>query len=280
MAEADPASGQPAHAVIRLPVWGVIAAGLRSVFLYPANLIQRVWPMVLVTAGVLALNGVRFIDLEQATGDSLGAALGMVAMALSALTVAVRWHRGLLTGEPPPGAGFLRPEMAWLRFVLAFVLMIAGTMIAASVAIAVMFGVAQAVTGPDRAYTAIFALALPVMVAMIAVTGRLVAAYPMIALGGKTIASLRQSWRLTRGNTWRLLLMLLIYTVMEWTLFPGAYWLFDRVADALGTAGFALAILADAVLAALFTALIASILSYIYAALTGHPAAAELNRQR
>lgn len=280
MTAADPTPGQPAPVVVRVPVWGVIAAGLRSVFLYPANLARRTWPLVLVTVGVMTVLGARFIDLEQAAGDSPGAGLGIAVVALTALAVAVRWHRGLLTGEAPPGIAVLRPEIAWLRFALAFVLMVAGTLTAASLVIAVLFGLVLAVTDPDRAYTAMFGLALPVVVAMIAVTGRLIVAYPMIALGGKTVASLRQSWRLTRGNTWRLLLLTAIYTLLEWVLFPGVYWLFHESEKVLGAAGFALGVLADAALTTVFTALIASILSYIYAVLTGHPAASAVARRR
>jgi hypothetical protein len=249
------------------------------VFLYPANFARRAWPLLLVTSVVLALRGARFGDLEQAVEGSLGSGLGMAAVALAALAVAVRWHRGLLMGEPPPGIAALRPEMAWLRFAAAFVLVIAGTMIVGSLIVAALIGVVEVLALPYRSFAAVWGLAAPVFLAMAMITGRLMTAYPMIALGGRTLESLRRSWRLTRGNSWRLMLMLAIYTAMEWLLFPAVHWAFQEIENVLGVAGFALGIVADALMVALFTALIASILSYIYAVLTGHPAAAELDRK-
>lgn len=279
MSDADSAPGQPAQAAIRVPVWRVIAAGLRSVFLYPGNFARRAWPLVLVTSGVLAMRGARFGDLEQAVDDSLGAGLGMAAVALAALAVAVRWHRGLLAGEPPPGIAVLRPEMAWLRFAAAFVVVVVGTMLVGSLMVAALFGVVEIAADPNRALSVVWGLAAPVFIGMAMITGRLMVAYPLIALGGKTMESLRRSWRLTRGNTWRLVLMLALYTAMEWLLFPAVHVAFQAVENVLGVAGFALGVVADALMVAVFTALIASILSYIYAVLTGHPAAAELDRK-
>lgn len=279
MAEAVPAPGQPAPAVVRVPVWRVIGAGLRAVFLYPANLAQRTWPLVLVAVLAMALRGARLGDFEQSGDGSPASALGMAAMGLAALGVALHWHRGLLSGEPPAGIAILRPEMAWLRFLGAIVLVFAGTLLGGSALIAILMGVLQFATDPDVAVTILWILAAPIFLAMVMLMGRLVAAYPMIALGGTAFASLRQSWRLTRGNTWRLFLLFVLYTLMEWVLFPIVLLLFQVLENQLGIAGLALGILADAVLVAVFTALISSILSYVYAALTGHPAAAELKRR-
>ncbi len=279
LTDANPAPGQPAPAIVRVPVWRVIGAGLRAVFFYPANLVRRTWPLTLVAAAALALRGARLGDFDRSGEETFGSALGMAAMTLAALGVAVHWHRGLLTGEPPAGAGILRPETAWLRFIGAVFLVVAGTMLTGSVLIAIMMGLLQLVADENIAFTLLWFLAAPIFIGMILIMGRLGAAYPMIALGGKTVASLRQSWRLTRGNTWRLFLLFIVYTVMEWVLFPAVLLISQQAENRLGIAGFALGILADAALVAVFTALLASLLSYVYAALTGHPAAAELNRR-
>jgi hypothetical protein len=113
----------------------------------------------------------------------------------AAASIAVAWHRLLLTGTQPATRFLLDRSVglytAFLLGVMAFVM--------------VLTTVPQLTFTPrlGDAWIAITALTGIVMIGSVFVLGRWTLVLPAIALG-RTDIGLSEAWRTTRGNTWRL----------------------------------------------------------------------------
>ena len=112
----------------------------------------------------------------------------------AAASIAVAWHRLILTGERPAG-GYLRLDRSvWLyvAFPLATILYFS-----------VLFDLPRVLVSDLNGRVAIGVIAVPLGILAGLVIGRLSLVLPAIALG-RTDIGLADAWRATRGNTWRL----------------------------------------------------------------------------
>ncbi len=142
-------------------------------------------------------------DPEVAGGarPSLGAVISaLVALALYVM-FAVAWHRRFLAQELTTVAAALRWGPRQMRFLarfftLALVMIAAGFVLGGSLTIG-----AVAATGSGPGPLRLLALA-GVLVGIVLVYSRLLLIFPAAALDEKM--SLTDSWRLTRGNSWRM----------------------------------------------------------------------------
>ncbi len=127
---------------------------------------------------------------------------GTIAHFLALTAFAVVWHRGILLGERPSGLVYLRIGKEEVRYFLLGLLLTAAIL---APAIAVQQW-AVAVAPHARGLFAILIMAglLAVLAATLTVVTRLTLVYPATAIGAFALG-FERSWRLTRGNTWRIL---------------------------------------------------------------------------
>jgi hypothetical protein len=134
--------------------------------------------------------------------------LDYVLLTLAGVSIAVAWHRLLILGEHPVLSG----SNVATRYVWRYIgvgLMIGLIVILPIVAIVFptfyfAFSAQHAAAGPPRpAFALLFLMILILYVAATAVMLRLTLLLPARAVGDMNL-TFRETWRRTRGNTWRL----------------------------------------------------------------------------
>jgi membrane-anchored glycerophosphoryl diester phosphodiesterase (GDPDase) len=188
----------------------------------------------------------------------------------------VNWHRGLLLGEAGGTAAAFRFDRSFWRYVgvaLRFFLVYAALIIP----LAVVFGVRAAINAPEPSPSVDTALNYALMLAVLPFSARCLLAFPMAAIGAKP-PLLRGSWRMMRGNTWRLAGALFVVEIFGYVL----NYLVDAAARFLaGLMGMETSV--DIITWPINTAIVllnvalgASLASYAYAVLTNHPLGREV----
>ncbi|HEX9568388.1 MAG TPA: hypothetical protein VF987_01800 [Rhodospirillales bacterium] len=240
----------------KLPMWPTIARAYGSLVESPGLFARAGWAWMAVAYAAQFASGlfaVRYV--------------GTIVHFLALTAFAVVWHRGILLGERPQGLVHLRVGREEVRYFLLGLLLTAAIL---APAIAVQqWAVAVAPHASGLAAVAIMvALLAVVAVSLIAVT-RLTLVYPATAIGAFALGFGR-SWRLTRGNTLRILggavLATLPWTVVSMTLNTVVK---DRAIDPGGWMVAAPLLAVEIVISFAQIAVCAAFLSYAYEFIVG-----------
>lgn len=275
MSETDTAP-QPSAPVarIRLPVWSLFAASFASVFSHPENFVRRAWLwIVLAMAAVLG-----FAAVGAAQSGWLDATVLLIET-LGGLWFALGWHRGLLLQEPADWRGGFRFDLLFGRF--AFIAVMIALWYGLVFFLVHLLGLALLSRGVGMAQPMARAilnfiaslLALPVAV-------RFLLGFPFAAVRNEPHA-VSEGWRAAHGNVWRLsVLVLSIQLIFRIAIIVAS----ATVGGVLGGFGLDLWIVPAVktigpIFVFLAAAVAASLASYSYAVLTGHPLAKEVLRQ-
>jgi hypothetical protein len=220
MREADPAGASPGAVAPKLPLWRTIRFAYATYFRHFGDVLRITWMWISLVALLMAAgdwmrwsSSVWFADqfksgvVEPLDRYAYATILpvGLVALLLPFLIVdvAVASHRRLILRERPRVSGSnFASRAAWQYFALF-------------VPLAVLTAVAPAVLGAvsdldpevfpsENDELMAFVSAFGVATGAVAVALRFSLVLPARAVGNSGL-SLKQSWRLTRGNTWRLL---------------------------------------------------------------------------
>jgi hypothetical protein len=260
------------HPQVRLPAWNLVKASFASVFHHPDNFAGRAGPWVAVVAVLTALFGV-VLGMEF---EETGAATIVVSLAigLGATMMVVSWHRGLLLGEPATAFRIDRPFWRYIGVCILLALLFG---VAIGLLAAVVMLPASVGSSAEAIDAGVATLRLVAIAASIPLAARTMVALPMAAIDAAP-PLIRGSWRLTRGNTWSLAGALLLTYV-----FGAAIQYLATIAVVLpfalmGAQDHAYLIVQPlgAALGLLLAALFASLASYAYAVLTGHPLGREV----
>ncbi len=184
-----------------LPVWATVGRAYGATFRNRGMLLRigLVWLLLVLAAGLMTGIVTVVIDAPKAFGDVLALAIVAIAMAATAVT----WQRAVLLGLRPAGWFSLALDGRVCRYFAVGV----GLMI--TFYIALFFArliLAAAGTGGQ---------AVGLAAAVIAIVGatwvfiRLVLKFPAIAIDDAAM-TFDRSWRLTRGNTLRLWLGIVV----------------------------------------------------------------------
>lgn len=192
---------------------------------------------------------------------------GTILHFLALTAFAVVWHRGILLGERPQGLVHLRFGREELRYFLLGLLLTAAIL---APAIAVQqWAVAAAPHARGLSALLIMAALLAVIAATLIAVTRLTLVYPATAIG-KFAFGFERSWRLTRGNTLRILggavLATLPWTAISMTLNTLVK---DMTADAGGLAAAVPVLAVEIVISFAQIAVCAAFLSFAYEFIVG-----------
>jgi len=263
------------EAGLRIPVGGVIKASFASVFRHLDNFVGRAWPWVAITAALTAFLGLGLgMKFEE---QSAATAIVAIAIAAGATMIVVSWHRGLLLGEPGGPATAFRLDRPFWRYIGICILLALAFGLGIGL-VAAVFMVPFALLSSDNAAIAgIAVVSTAAVLASVPLAARTMVALPMAAIDA-TPPLIRASWRLTRGNTWRLVGALLIVYVAAAVLQYGISLAAGLALALLGAGEHAYLVIQPlvAALGLLLAALFASLASYVYAILTNHPLGREV----
>lgn len=249
----------------KLPVMETFGKALSLVWERRAFVLAISWPYLIASAIVIGIGLSLALeqplpqpDGEASDPDVFEAVLSLVQGFFLAI-LAVYWHRNILLREEQAPALPLRFDAYVWRYI-GYLLLLAlvsiavitlGSMLAA--ALVVGAGIGAALIG---------ALVIPFVVLALVVMFRASLVLPAAAVGDRDM-SLRRSWRLTRGNTWRLLgLQLLLLAIPL-----GLSVLAALIGMSLGDTQVSLwlQVAADTVIGWVFTLVGLAILSLLYA---------------
>lgn len=186
----------------KIVMWPTIARGYGSVFHDPGLFFRVGWAWMAIAYAAQFAAGYFAIRF-----------LGSIAQFLALTAFAVLWHRAILLNERPTGLIHMRVGREEVRYFLLGLLLTA-VILAPAIAMQ-QWAMAYA---PDASGlpAVLFALAmLAVLATMLVVVARLTLVYPATAIG-EFAQGFRWSWRLTRGNTLRILGGAVIAT-LPWT---------------------------------------------------------------
>ncbi|WP_162913225.1 hypothetical protein [Rhodospirillaceae bacterium SYSU D60014] len=188
----------------RLLVWETVSAGYRSVFGDLGAFITRAWLWWVIF--VLAIYG---LDLGRGM-PSFGLNKTFCSIVITLVWVIgstiflVSWNRRVLLGEPATSLASLRVgprEERYLGIGILFILVIYASVFAAEEALFWLYGPQF---GPEFLWL-LDRLAIPViLLAILALGARFSLAFPIVALDGPR-HPLVAAWRLSRGQTLRLM---------------------------------------------------------------------------
>jgi hypothetical protein len=202
---ADTANRRPP----KLPFWRTVGRAYAAPFVSFGSLVRAAWLWLLVLAPVVFVLSWLQVPLQAENLAKLRANPGVVpdAWPLWLLTsvqeiltvpamasIAVAWHRLIITGERPASPYLRLDRSVWLYAAFLLAWMLAATALGALPQMLASRPEAQIVGG---------ILLLAALFAGGFVMGRLSLVLPPIALG-RTDIGLGEAWRATRGNTWRL----------------------------------------------------------------------------
>ncbi len=146
-------------------------------------------------------------NLSEPMEMAVMADIGSVALAFAAVSIAVAWHRRLLLDEKPGRSGGNIVSGALWRYIAVAIVVcvIAALPVLAVVSVIWLFGLTPA---PDDAIApqtpALLAAIMAAYIAGIVILLRLCLLLPANATGNITL-TVKDAWRGSRGNFWRLL---------------------------------------------------------------------------
>jgi hypothetical protein len=194
-----------------LPFWRTVGLAYAAPFVHSGALLRaaRLWFLVLappllviswyqapMQAEVLARVGTEPRPVNAPWQLELLILFSQLVLSVPIASIAVAWHRLILNREIP-AAVYLRIDRGvWLYTAFLLVMVLSLT------ALGNLPRLVNAGFG-DGVEDILEALSLALWIALMCVLGRLSLTLPAIALG-HTDFGLRESWRATEGNTWRL----------------------------------------------------------------------------
>ncbi|HEX6840193.1 MAG TPA: hypothetical protein VF113_01650 [Stellaceae bacterium] len=200
-----------ATAPVKVPIGEVVAIAYRLVFGRLGRVLELGWlPLLVMLAAELSPDVIELLrPLPADTGLAVRAVngAGIVAALLCVNAFAVRWYQMLLqvaSGAAPPRRVFL---VAWARFIL-YTVVFSLPAVGAAISFAMTGG--SPATADDASRLIAAAIALPSLVLALAVL-RLSLVWPAAAQGFPMRWG--AAWRAIRGNTWRLVAVMLVVYV-------------------------------------------------------------------
>ncbi|MEP1904864.1 MAG: hypothetical protein ABJJ29_14755 [Nitratireductor sp.] len=279
----------------KLPVFASVGEVLSGVSRHYLQLVYASWPAILVlllSFGAMNYLGADFYkaslaDDQEAVKAAIehlfsgGSGLGLIALLLlfmlASAVAAVRWHRFVLLGEGTRGGYGQIPALrgedgsyvwTWIKVMLLYLLLILVFMIL----MVIGAGFARAVSGGEdlagAAKAVLFLSITVVYLVVLTVFIRMMVALPDAAVGGR--GRVIETFRRTKGNSWRLLGAFLLLLLTAFILMLVA----SFVMGALGMLGLAGTVIGGIVYAAayLFSLMIQiTMLSVAYREIIGLP---------
>lgn len=200
-----------ADAAKSLPVFETVGQSFGYSFKNIGLMIKLSWLWVILLLVLAAAFLALFGDAAQVEGQAVpdGGAMAaftvlMVVYFIAIYSIAVGWHRALLLGEQPGWINFRvgRRELGYLGYTLLVALLAAFPMLIGFLVV----GALTSFSGDSRETLGLGLIAVGAagVVVMLLLMGRLQLVLPGTAVGDRRVA-IRQSFDLTRGNSWRIL---------------------------------------------------------------------------
>lgn len=208
----------------KLPVFAALSHAIKSTTDNIGFAFHISWPWMLlllplniITNIYLGLNVMHdpFQDLSQLYTENFGIVIPLtVASIIAYSSIAVNWHRYVLLDEVAEGWGRLRIDGLMWRYignVFLIVLILVAGIVAAALAMVLVGLLLNLIMGEASLF-----LIVPVSVALyayaIVAMYRLMVKLPGVALGRRDFG-MRDAWRVTTGNSWQILGLLLLFFV-------------------------------------------------------------------
>jgi len=253
-------SFQSTAAAPKLPFWATVGRCYATVFRNFGQLLRISWLWLLIMLPLYAIvHGLTWSPaMETAAPEG-----GILALIISFLpnavefpvlaSIAVAWHRLVLREEAVRGPFYLRLDSVVWRY--ALILLVFFVLVAAPFVAATYSGISAALLDPKMSLSAAatpgaVATVIICLAATLAIAGfllpRLSLMLPAIALGESLSAA--AAWRVSGGNTWRLLWATLLCSVPLYVLLfaPVAMYFRDETqasAALVGTIGSLISVL-------------------------------------
>jgi hypothetical protein len=229
------AEGPPDLAYPKLPFWHTVGLSYSTYFRDFIDALRASWLWLILTAGFAGFAGWQQwswmatavaklqpgVPPQMPKSTEMSVLLDVVNILLlfAGVSIAVAWHRLMILNERP---GFSGSNVAtgnlWRYIGVAIAIFLIGWLPAAVVMFPALFFLSTAAgSQPSPGY---FLVILPILVLYavgIAITLRLSLLLPARAVGDVSL-TIKQAWRRSRGNTWRLFWGLLLTTIPPWLL--------------------------------------------------------------
>jgi hypothetical protein len=172
-------------------------------------------PLNIITNIYLGLNAMHdpFQDPAQLYTENFGFVIPLaIASIIAYSSIAVNWHRYVLLDEVAEGWSRLRIDGLMWRYignVFLIVLILAAGIAAAALAM-VLVGMLLALIMGEASLIVIVPVSIALYAYAIVAMYRLMVKLPGIALG-RTDFGMRDAWRVTTGNSWQILGLLLLF---------------------------------------------------------------------
>lgn len=237
----------------KLPVFKAMGHAIRSTTDNIGFAFHISWPWMLMLLPLnVATNLYLVLNELETAGEPNPAMLGkyfavvtplLLASVVAYASIAVNWHRYVLLDEIAEGWQRLRIDsLAWRyigNFILIFLVLMACA-IPVGLAVALVSFLANALLGGEM----LTILLIPSVVALYAfafvASYRLMVKMPAIALG-RSDFSMGDAWRATKGNSWRLLGLLILFALCILLIAVGMFAI-TYLFGLLGTVGLSLAV--------------------------------------
>jgi len=207
----------------KLPVFGALGHAIRSTTDNIGFAFHISWPWVIILLPFnVATNLYMVLNGLETGGEPDPAQIGtyfavatplILASIVSYSSIAVNWHRYVLLDEIAQGWQRLRIDSLTWRYIGNFIL-VALVLVACSIPVGLAIGLvsllANAVLG-EELLVVFLVPAFGVLYAFAFVAAyRLLVKMPAVALGRRDF-SMGDAWRATRGNSWRMLGLLILF---------------------------------------------------------------------
>ena len=177
------------------------------------------WVILLVVLGAAFLT--LFGDVPQIEGQTVpgggaiaGFAVLMIVYFIAIYSIAVGWHRVLLLGEQPGWINFNvgRRELGYFGYTLLIALLAAFPMLIGFLIVGALTSFST--DSREAVGLGMIAVGAAGVIVMLLLMGRLQLVLPGTAVGDRRVA-IRQSFDLTRGNSWRILGGFLLISLIQ-----------------------------------------------------------------
>ena len=258
----------------KLPVFAALSHAIKSTIDNIGFAFHISWPWMLlllplniITNIYLGLNVMHdpFQDPSQLYTENFGIVIPLTAASIIAYSsIAVNWHRYVLLDEVAEGWSRLRIDGLMWRYignVFLIVMLLAAGIAAAALAMVLVGLLLNLIMGEASLF-----LIVPVSIALyayaIVAMYRLMVKLPGVALGRRDFG-MRDAWRVTTGNSWQILGLLLLFIVCLLVL-GLALLLVTYLLGLAGTAGLSVSIAVQVMINWVTTILGVTLLTSLY----------------
>jgi hypothetical protein len=237
----------------KLPVFKAMGHAIRSTTDNIGFAFHISWPWMLMLLPLnVATNLYLVLNRLENAGEPNPAMLGkyfevaaplLLASIIAYASIAVNWHRYVLRDEIPRGWQRLRIDSLTWRYIGNFILIFL-VLVACAIPVALAFALigflANALFGGEMATVLLVPLALALYAFAFVGVYRLSIKLPAVALG-RSDFSMGDAWRATKGNSWRLLGILILFVLCILLIAAGMFAI-TYLFGLLGTVGLSLAV--------------------------------------